>query len=830
VTAQLAAIPAVVAGSPGAYDVYRRLVANPRMSARLLLRGCGGSGKTALVGAMRNVLRAFGIAVAGTVAEFDPDVHSGLIVDDAHLMAPGELQELAALAHRDDLLLVVATRRRYDDVDLAALQWLFESVGTTVDLAPLDEQGVAAAARVQFGSPVTHKFVGTVFGLTDGHSYLVDAALRAGDPRIATPSGDRVVTAVRAAIADRLQRMSRDVLHTMALHAIGAELDELDLPTLLDIDDERAQLALADATGCGLMTRTGELGPLVEAELFALLGRHQIESLSRRLFESRVAGGKLDPLLASKVLEHGVRDARLEAVLLDAAERRADSDRALALRFYQAAAKGVTDPDLSVRRARAACALGRFDEALGIIDASWEHASGSTLCTAARVAASAWCARGMLARGAEIYGWVGTDRVCEDGPVAALLLFCAGRPEAALEILSTSSTRPPTSDVSGNRLLAEAMAASLNVPGTTTLNMFARSVAVLETASGVRPDSASAVTAIAAMHAGDLPRARKVLQRSLDTGTDDSPQGIRHRLLLGWTAMMEGNFQAAATELTAIGQAGALPLREQFLADALRVGLARRRTDTGQLHAALARARESVDEYAVDLLSLLPVGELWAAAARIGKTNQVRHLVDEAFALLGRLGDPPFWASVMHWIGVTVALQSDSPDDLRFHARALRAAASQWEYASTLTSAGRVWLRMISGTVDLAEIARAAAGLQTIGFGWDGANLAGRAALRSADSRLSADLLQVARRVGQPMAAIDPATAPLDDTCALSERQREVAALLVKGLTYKGVGERLFISPKTVEYHVAEIKRRIGTETRSELLSRLHALDLSSAS
>nr|WP_234880338.1 helix-turn-helix transcriptional regulator [Mycolicibacterium litorale] len=59
----------------------------------------------------------------------------------------------------------------------------------------------------------------------------------------------------------------------------------------------------------------------------------------------------------------------------------------------------------------------------------------------------------------------------------------------------------------------------------------------------------------------------------------------------------------------------------------------------------------------------------------------------------------------------------------------------------------------------------------------------------------------------------------------LSDRQREVAALLVAGLTYKGVGERLFISPKTVEYHVAKIKRVMGTDSRSELISRLHALE-----
>ena len=58
----------------------------------------------------------------------------------------------------------------------------------------------------------------------------------------------------------------------------------------------------------------------------------------------------------------------------------------------------------------------------------------------------------------------------------------------------------------------------------------------------------------------------------------------------------------------------------------------------------------------------------------------------------------------------------------------------------------------------------------------------------------------------------------------LSERELEVAALLIENLTYRDIGQRLFISPKTVEHHVARIKQRVGAAGRSEMLQELRGL------
>lgn len=67
-------------------------------------------------------------------------------------------------------------------------------------------------------------------------------------------------------------------------------------------------------------------------------------------------------------------------------------------------------------------------------------------------------------------------------------------------------------------------------------------------------------------------------------------------------------------------------------------------------------------------------------------------------------------------------------------------------------------------------------------------------------------------------------SAPAEVQSILSERELEVGQLILAGLTHKQVGERLFISAKTVEHHVARIRRRLGAESRSEMLSMLRAM------
>ncbi|MQA35859.1 response regulator [Modestobacter roseus] len=61
----------------------------------------------------------------------------------------------------------------------------------------------------------------------------------------------------------------------------------------------------------------------------------------------------------------------------------------------------------------------------------------------------------------------------------------------------------------------------------------------------------------------------------------------------------------------------------------------------------------------------------------------------------------------------------------------------------------------------------------------------------------------------------DPAVDPGLDL--LSAREREVMQLLARGYTYREIGQRLFISVKTVESHASNVLRKLQLSNRNEL-------------
>jgi DNA-binding NarL/FixJ family response regulator len=88
---------------------------------------------------------------------------------------------------------------------------------------------------------------------------------------------------------------------------------------------------------------------------------------------------------------------------------------------------------------------------------------------------------------------------------------------------------------------------------------------------------------------------------------------------------------------------------------------------------------------------------------------------------------------------------------------------------------------------------------------------------------LAGKLLEEFKRAGNPesrhpskVAARNGEAAPVG---GLNARQIEVLRLVADGLTYKEVGARLFLSERTIKYHMSEIMNRLHLENRSQVLA-----------
>jgi DNA-binding CsgD family transcriptional regulator len=544
--------------------------------------------------------------------------------------------------------------------------------------------------------------------------------------------------------------------------------------------------------------------------------------------------------LARRLAADSVRDPCAARLLERHGDAALTEDPALAAELLgEAARSGAPVAGLSSRRAQAAALAGDLDGALQWADAALADEAAPDRARAAGVAAAVLAQRGLLGRAADLARLAGGERAGS----AALALLATGAAEEAAAVLEDARDARglPTMLSVSEELTAQGVAQSLRTGENAAddiaaaLSTLTRAAALLEPVgrTALLVDSPAALAALVALHSGELGVAESVLQRAVDADLGGPPCRPRHRLLLAWIAMLAGRTSRAREHMAAATE-GCRPLepRDDVFLQALDVGLARRSSDVPALVRAWVRAREAVVRYPVDLFTLLPLGELVVAAARLQDVDRLRPHLAEAQALLGRLGDPQLWATSLHWSGAQAAIVADDPAGLRPHAAALVAAARTSPYAATLARAGRCWTRVLAGDVDAAAVVTAAEQLTAVGLGWDGSRLAGQAAARATDPRARSLLLGCARSLADnagceaPTAVQAPRPAdggPPVPTGALSDREREVARLVVEGQTYREIGGRLYISAKTVEHHVSRMRQRLGASNRSDLLARLRA-------
>ncbi|MBF6464747.1 helix-turn-helix transcriptional regulator [Nocardia beijingensis] len=843
---------------PCARDIFRDLDSADDQPVVYLIRGRSQTGKSTLLGEIRARLRARGVplqddiaAVAhanarngshpvtraqggGTAGVTTDTARPALIIDNAHTLGHMDLEYLCAAVESGHRTMVVATQPRPHDPRLRMLADAIARRGRVVDLRPLGVADMAPFAR-ELGMMVPRQVAQHIHVQTAGIRGGVVAALTAACSARLDAGITAVDTAVAAWARGLLDNLEPDLLETLVVATTGTGLDSSELTEVLGVEQSVAQDLIDRARASALVTDADLLLEPAVAPLRTLLGDRRFVAVERRLLGARLEAGLLRDRTALQLAESGVRDPRLADFLVEAAGQAGRE----AVRYYAAAAAAGAELDLiALRWAEAAARTGDGDTAMRLAEPMLARSgsTGTELATAVRICAAVLTRRGLVGRAAQLYTWLGGHRVGPDWAVGATVLCLAGDVPGAREMSSSATKWPPTEAGAHARLIATALADTIE-PGNHTAAAVSALVQAAHADAGVDrflPCTAASIATLLSLGTGEPRRAQDALRRA-------TASGLRcHQLdvLAAWTAMLGGDERAAAATVAALDH-DRLDVRDRLLAHGVAVGLARRSGD----HTALARAWQAAyplfDDVQADLLALLPIGELWLAAIRMRDERRIAPLVDAALALLRRLNDPPAWSNAFHWYGVQAAIAHESPEDLLPHAHALKTAAEAGDrHAAVLADAGRTWVLVLRGQVATAPVHAAVAALTEIGMIWDGARLASEAALAAADSATATALLKLARTVradarpqeaqARPAAPVThngdapPPTPP--QAAILSEREREVAELVLLGLTYREIGARLYISAKTVEHHVARIRRRVGARSRSELLSMLRAM------
>jgi DNA-binding CsgD family transcriptional regulator len=799
-----------------------RLLAEGR--GHILLVAPAGFGKSTTLRHLERSGRTVGLRTQRYPVAPGSDTPDVLIVDDAHLLPSRELAVLGNGVASTPRVVAAVEPPVGDGLFGEALDRL-AGAGTVVSLEPWTANEVATLLEPVGDSDALDEAAAVVTA-TGGLPWLVTELLADEDSLSALPRPGQPTRPERQVLR-ALGRMPKQMNEVVLALCAGYAIDRGPLPPpLAPLAGAPLRILLDRVYDAGILSRDGQVPPLVRRAVLHHVPRHRIGPYLLTVVDDLAnAGVDLGPL-AEDLVYAGLRDSRLVDALVTCGEGLLADDPLTSASLYATAMEGGGEPAvLSVRRAEALALAGDLDAArTALTGVSTRDEDPAPV--GVRVAATVAVLSGQLQQAAALCGWA-AQRDLSDDPdapgVAAYVLFGNGDAVLASELLDASVGRAPGLTDSAVRALATAVRDSLGTDPATALSPLVQSALALRTdRRELQPDRPDTLAALLALHAGDLAMAESVLARHTEPGNPTAES--RRAALRAWTSMQAGQYADAQAFLDAIDPGSP---REQPWAWALRVGLARRQDDVRALTRLWADTRGVLVGHPVDLYSLLPLGEIGLAAARMHEPELAEPVWNRALELLDRLGNPSLWGPAFHWYGIQAAILTNRPHAMTPHASALLAAAQTSPFAAALARAGRSWVAVLGGDVDAPAVEAAARGLAAVGQRWEGARLAGHAAARASDRRTTASLMESARDLLTPTSGAGMKSTPPSPAEAragivpLSPREREVVELVLAGMTYRQIGESLYLSAKTVEHHMARIKRRSGASTRSQLLERL---------
>lgn len=797
---------------------------------RAILVGNAGSGKSSTLRHLHSLLVEAGRDVLGVVPGVTDVARASraqvLLVDDLDRLTIKQLAQIRERADDADAALIAAVRPLTWTEPVVAVVRALEQSRPAAVLGHLSRSDVLSYLESHdlFVKPGC---LTSILEITGGASWLVSEALSAHDDRDCEGDSDHreLRRTLEERVAHRLDlidpELRRDI-EQICIAPPGHSLPHADPATHDAVTAGHAE---------GLLLRNGQPVPLVRSTVHMMIPIQRLVELSGEL----AAGLAHSAAAGDSSYQKWVgllQDKPLGEALVNQANRLLQSDPARAGDLYDGAVQsGMNATALAGRRAQAAWAAGDLDAASALVEESADS-DGLIIDTSAAI----WSARGMMDQACAAYRAAPPTHA-----ISATRAMVAATGSGSVDSFASVDTADQTATPSilgvSMSLLRRGLATSVTTDHAEAALADLVRASEMYTASHVSagiPELPAVLAAIVALNLGALPTASAVIDNAI-VGGQGGPWA-RSRLLLwrAWIAVQRARpSEARAALAEASDDSTALSPRDALLAQAAHVAIARRYEDAAGLESAWRQARASLLRVDVDLYLLHPLAELISSASRVGDTERIQPQFQRALVITESLGSPALWSAHLRWAGIQNGILRGTPESIRPHAKVLVEASPGSRVASTMAKAGRVWTSVLGGTVDADAVEKTAHGLASIGLVWDAARLAGHGAARAEDRKVSARLLACARELHPPDASRKVAASTDSDDrsgihtppeAVLSERELEVARLVVEGKTYAEIGETIFISPRTAEHHIAHIRRRLGATSRSEVIAKLRHL------
>jgi DNA-binding CsgD family transcriptional regulator len=784
---------------------------------------------------------AVGAATLSLICRYAEDSPVAVIVDDAHLLDHPSAEALLFAARRlvaDPIVMLIAARQH-------------EPHPLEADLPRLQLDGIPLEAARQMVRHLPGELVEQLHHTVAGNPLaLLELAddpdrLHRMPPGVPLP----VPALLAEAFAARANRLSLDARTALLVAAV----DDGELGAVSRACEELGVdvAALEEAEAVGLVAiRDGEVQfrhPLVRAAIYTSAGPAQ-----RRTAHRAVSGSTPDQDRRAWHLSEAVlgTDDDVAAGLVLAAEHAADRGaHAVAATAYERAGRlsqRLQDRALRlVAAGEAAWSAGLaqraerlLDEALGL----QPPLPVRTRAQAIRGDIEVKC--GSPRRARDIL--VAAAAECDDPAVASVLLadavgacFRLCDAAAGLEVAHDLDRLLPAVDRPGPRIIGMLASGVAKVlAGCRGMDQIREAIALAPSDELDRDRRRQLWMVLAALFLRETGTGRALLQQAMlerrqevalstlpgllfvlarDDATTDRwadaaasyDEGIRLARETGQTTELAMNLAGLAWLSSHQGRARC----QELAAECLRIGpeheihlgtvwslfaLGDLELGRGDPAAALPQYERLVDvlaDYGLKDPDLSPSPEMVEVYLRLGRVDDAQRVAREHSALAAAKGQPWSLARAARARGVVDESEQDFVLALGWHDETL----DVFELARTRLAYG-AWLRRVRRRVD----ARTQLRLAVEAF--DALGALGWADQAAAELRATGETAR--RRV--------PSTAD-----ELTPQERQIAVLLVDGNSIREAAARLFLSPKTVEYHLRKVYAKLGIHSRTELAEHL---------